>query len=133
LDQKTFIKSLERSKIQLVVDVRYTPMSRKPGFSKTTLRGALFSAGIAYLHFPCLGNPPRIRQAFCRHGQIDRALAQYASYLSTKDKCLGRLVEEVEEMIFCLLCLEKDYTHCHRSVVANRIAELTGWQAAHLM
>ncbi|MFE2500029.1 DUF488 family protein [Streptomyces scopuliridis] len=43
--------------MSLVADVRLTPISRKPGFSKTRLPHALDEAGITYTHLRALGNP----------------------------------------------------------------------------
>jgi len=36
--------------LRQVVDVRENPFSRKPGFSKTALAGALLAEGIEYVH-----------------------------------------------------------------------------------
>src|SRR4030095_2585940 len=52
--------------IDLLVDVRQTPMSRKHGFSKRTLAAALAARSIDYLHLPTLGNPRDNRAPF--HG-----------------------------------------------------------------
>ncbi len=42
--------SLQRSGVDLLIDVRYVPISRKRGFSKNALADGLASAGIGYLH-----------------------------------------------------------------------------------
>ncbi len=47
-----------------VVDVRLTPWSRRPDFSKKRLCSALEAAGIAYEHMGGLGNPPMIRDIY---------------------------------------------------------------------
>ena len=43
--------------VERVIDVRALPLSRRPGFSKTPLRGALEEAGIEYVHLKALGTP----------------------------------------------------------------------------
>ncbi|WP_258081414.1 DUF488 domain-containing protein [Nocardia nova] len=46
---------LAEAGVATVVDVRLTPISRKPGLSKTKLSAALAEAGIRYVHLrPCL-------------------------------------------------------------------------------
>ncbi len=127
-----FVRLLRENRVSLVVDVRQNPVSRKPGFSKSTLDKRLSVEGVAYFHFPCLGNPLRIRRAFCRHGMIARALREYEEYLETRRGCLQGMVKKVENSLFCLLCLEEDYNRCHRSVVARKLGEMTGWRPTHL-
>jgi uncharacterized protein (DUF488 family) len=49
--------SLQDNGITLLIDVREVPISRKPGFSKTSLSLGLDVAGIRYLHLKGLGDP----------------------------------------------------------------------------
>jgi len=44
------VSLLVSNRVDVLVDVRLTPLSRKRGLSKTALREALESAGIEYLH-----------------------------------------------------------------------------------
>ncbi|MDG4769766.1 DUF488 domain-containing protein [Solwaraspora sp. WMMD792] len=44
------IAELRAAGVSRLVDVRLTPISRKPGFSKSALAKALNAAGIAYEH-----------------------------------------------------------------------------------
>ncbi|MDH6436043.1 hypothetical protein M2158_004583 [Streptomyces sp. SAI-144] len=46
-----FVEQLLARNVRTVADVRLTPLSRKPGFSKTKLTGVLAEAGISYR--PC--------------------------------------------------------------------------------
>jgi uncharacterized protein (DUF488 family) len=43
--------------MNVLADVRLTPLSRKPGMSKRQLADALTAVGVEYLHLPALGNP----------------------------------------------------------------------------
>lgn len=52
----------------MLVDVRLTPLSRKPRLSKTKLAAALADVGIEYVHHRALGNPKDNRAGF-REGQ----------------------------------------------------------------
>ena len=49
--------SLKANRVKLLIDVRDVPISRKPGFSKTSLAQGLADAGIGYLHLKGLGDP----------------------------------------------------------------------------
>ena len=51
------VARLQADGIEVLVDVRMTPLSRKPGFSKRALSEALSAAGIRYVHDRRLGNP----------------------------------------------------------------------------
>jgi hypothetical protein len=48
--QAEFLDELDAAGIELVLDVRAIAASRRPGFSKTALAGALRERGIDYLH-----------------------------------------------------------------------------------
>ena len=45
-----YIQVLRDLQVSTLVDVRLNATSRKPGFSKTRLKGYLADAGIPYLH-----------------------------------------------------------------------------------
>ena len=55
---------LSAAGVEIVVDVRLTPLSRKPGLSKTKLAETLRQAAIGYVHLPQLGNPRDNRDAY---------------------------------------------------------------------
>ena len=69
------ITTLTRAAVEVLVDVRLTPLSRKPGLSKNRIATRLYAAGIDYLHLPQLGNPRDNRDGF-RRGD-DAAVAKY--------------------------------------------------------
>lgn len=50
--------------VRMLVDVRLTPLSRRPGLSKTKLSEALAVVGIGYVHHRALGNPKDNRAGF---------------------------------------------------------------------
>src|SRR6478609_6265917 len=72
-----FIASLLAAGVGRVIDVRALPLSRRPGFSKTALRGALEEAGIEYVHLKALGTPADGRAAARagRHADLERIYA----------------------------------------------------------
>jgi uncharacterized protein (DUF488 family) len=129
----SIIDVLHKHRIDLLIDVRQNPSSRKPGFSKRGLDKQLSSSGIDYVHFPCLGTPPAIRRYYFQSGQIELALKRYEKYLESKGACLQSLVDFASDRRCCLLCLESCYTTCHRSVIAEKLARIAQWTPIHLM
>src|SRR3954451_21230653 len=72
-----FIGALQRAGVERLIDVRALPLSRRPGFSKTALKGALEEAGIDYVHLKSLGTPAEGRAAARagRHADMQRIYA----------------------------------------------------------
>jgi uncharacterized protein (DUF488 family) len=128
----TFFNLLSENDVDILVDVRQNPVSRKRGFSKRFLERSASRLGIEYYHFPCLGTPPRIRKLYSQTGDVKKALEEYEEHLRSHKKCLLSLINIVTSKQFCLLCLESDYTSCHRSVIAHQLMEMTGCQPTHL-
>ena len=58
------VAALVEARVDIVADIRLTPMSRKPGLSKTKLSQALEAAGVEYVHLRALGNPKENREPF---------------------------------------------------------------------
>lgn len=58
-----FIAALTVAGVERVINVRALPLSRRPGLSKTPLKGALAEAGIDYVHLRALGTPAEGRSA----------------------------------------------------------------------
>ena len=46
----TFLRTLREAGVELVLDIRAAPVSRKKGFSKNQLAAHLADAGIGYRH-----------------------------------------------------------------------------------
>ena len=118
-----FLGELEAAGIQLLIDVRAVAASRRPGFSKTALSGALKERGIDYLHLRPLGTPAAGRQA-ARKGRTGEMRAIYAGQLETPEAELAfaKAISEARERRAALLCFEKDAPRCHRAMLAERMA-----------
>jgi uncharacterized protein (DUF488 family) len=110
--------------VEVLVDVRLTPLSRQPGLSKHRLAARLRHAGIAYVHLPQLGNPRDNRAAFRR--QETSALANYGTVLEAPDgrDGLSRLCELAQQRRVALMCFEHNASECHRTLVADALAEM---------
>src|SRR3954469_21227515 len=58
-----FLAALTTAGVERVIDVRALPLSRRPGFSKSSLAASLAEAGIGYVHLKALGTPKPGRDA----------------------------------------------------------------------
>lgn len=130
---ESLIRSLRLNGIEILIDVRQNPWSRKPGFSKSKLQNAIEAAGISYVHEPSLGAPSRIRAIYRDTGNVLTALAEYARYLRKTPAPLEALATMASRKNVCLLCLERDHTLCHRGVIAQQLCEAAQWTQTHLM
>jgi uncharacterized protein (DUF488 family) len=119
-----FIRSLEDMRITRVVDVRLTPLSRKPGFSKTRLAQALPSHSISYEHVKALGNPKDNRQGFTGDAeQLEIARWRYIRTLDVTDAwtLLDDLTDRAQTERVALLCFEAETGRCHRQVLLEEV------------
>lgn len=114
---------LQSRKVARVIDVRLTPWSRRPDFSKKRLSAALEAAGIAYEHMGGLGNPPAIRDIYLA-GETEAGHRRFREHLDNgASAAVDELAEIADREPVALLCLERDACRCHRSVVASVTAE----------
>ena len=116
------IDVLRRGGVELLVDVRLNPISRRPGFSKNPLSEALAEAGIGYRHERALGNPRDNRDPFDRE--------RYEAYLrEVGSAVLAEIMDLARSVRIALLCYEREHSDCHRvevSRVAGAVARLGG-------
>ncbi|MBV9564321.1 MAG: DUF488 domain-containing protein [Bradyrhizobium sp.] len=131
---KAVLDELAQAGVKLLVDVRAVTSSRRPGFSKNQLAAGLDERGIAYIHLAGLGTPKEGRLA-ARSGQYDVLRRIYAKHLKTaqaKEQLdeLSSLVKKAGPV--CLLCYERDHSHCHRQWIAEIIEERDGAKVENL-
>lgn len=125
------VERLRLAGVTELVDVRLTPISRKPGLSKTRLAAALDEAGIAYRHERRLGNPADNREPF-RRGDITTGVAVYTARLhDDAAAAVERLLADATRRTVAVLCIERDERRCHRQVL-TRLARARGIPVAAL-
>ncbi len=122
--------SLENSEVEVLVDVRWRPASRKSGLSKTPLGEACAHRNIAYVHERHLGTPPEIMKEFRETGYYD--WDAYQAFLATQYEPLAKVQEIAAAKRICLLCYEADPAMCHRRFVAAAIGEALGIEVRNL-
>ncbi|NJP04422.1 MAG: DUF488 domain-containing protein [Chloroflexaceae bacterium] len=121
----TFFAQLTAHTIQTLVDIRESPISRKAGFSKSALQAAANAHQIHYLHMRALGCPRPIRNDYREDKDWTGYTRRFLAHLDTQHDALNTLLQRIEHERCCLLCLEADYHCCHRSLVAERLAQMT--------
>ena len=130
---ENFIDALKAASVQIIIDVRDLPISRRKGFSKSALRDRLEEDGIQYVHLRGLGTPKPGRDA-ARSGNYERFEEIFISHLESEDAKNDFLVaiDQIKSHIACLLCYERNHRQCHRSIIADRLTAATGWTVEHL-
>jgi uncharacterized protein (DUF488 family) len=144
---QSFIAALERANVRQLLDVRQRRGVRGSQYSwanSKRLQAALAEAGIAYEHLPELAPTTELRHLQyaedARQGVGKRSRAQLApEYVSrfTSERLdqvdLAPIVQSMpSDGTVALLCVERDPEACHRSLVAERIADRFGLQLQHL-
>ncbi|HJP68918.1 MAG TPA: DUF488 domain-containing protein [Sphingomicrobium sp.] len=118
-----FIATLQKAGVQRVIDVGALPLSRRPGFSKTSLRAALDESGIEYVHLKALGTPAEGRAAARsgRHADLERI---YAGQLELPEAMMqsAQMLGLAREKPSALLCMEREPQHCHRTLLLKSVA-----------
>jgi len=123
---EALVRTLVEAKIEVLLDVRAVPLSRKPGLSKNKLAARLQENGIRYLGLKNLGTPAEGRHA-ARKGKISEMHAIFEKQLET-DKARAELEDAkkiAQSQRSCLLCFENDAEVCHRKIVAQHIQSAT--------
>ena len=119
-----FVAALTAAGVERVIDVRALPLSRRPGFSKTPLAGALKEAGIEYVHLKALGTPKPGRDA-AKKGDVATLRAVYDAQLELPEAqvAAARMLELAAERPSALVCYERDPCHCHRTLLLAAVGD----------
>lgn len=125
--------TLQKNRVTLLIDVRDVPISRKPGFSKTSLAQGLEQAGIGYLHLKGLGDPKAGRVA-AREGRFSDFRRIFTAHMLTTaaQQALTEAMLAASKSIACLLCFEQDHTNCHRCIVGESMVRNGKFNLVHL-
>jgi hypothetical protein len=122
-DNRDFAALLAAKGVDRLVDVRELPISRRRGYAKTALAGALAAAGIEYVHLRGLGNPKPYRHLY-KSGHVEEGRKLYKRYLlGERRDVLDQLVPLLREKRTVLMCLEHDAAACHRTVIFNALRD----------
>ncbi len=121
-----FVDRLKQFNISRLIDVREIPLSRKPGFSKTSLRERLEDENIEYVHVKALGSPSAIRNKLKTDWDYDYFFKAYSKYLSQNMEVVKEVYQFISDGVNCIMCFERFPEKCHRTAVADKIKEYDG-------
>jgi len=120
-----FIKSLSNEGIDILVDVRKDAYSKQDkSYCESTLSRIASEAQIKYIHMPELGVDYNLRQELKTNHDYETYFKRYSEYLNNNPDLPTFLAKLSENNVICLMCYEKDFRRCHRSVLANKLEEL---------
>lgn len=130
-DLDRFVATLKQANVDVLLDVREIPISRRKGFSKSALREALETAGIAYRHEKQLGSPKTIRHRLREDKNYSRFFRDFDKHLDKQIDLLETLARELKGNV-ALMCYEKDHSVCHRTPVIEALADMLNKKPNHL-
>ncbi len=132
---ETFIDNLVSHNIQLIVDVRQFPGSRKyPYFNKEQIEATLRENNIGYRHIIELGGRRKPAKDSPNITWKNAAFRAYADYMETDD--FARAVNKLEQLAAkqntAYMCSEAVWWSCHRSMISDYL-KVKGWTVMHIM
>ncbi|GBD32715.1 MAG: hypothetical protein KatS3mg081_2680 [Gemmatimonadales bacterium] len=119
-----FLELLQRSGVELLVDVRrYAASRRHPHFSAPELGCSLGAAGIEYIHEPALGGRRKARKDSPNTAWRTSGFRGYADYAGTElfRTALERLIEAARNRTAAIMCAEAVPWRCHRQLIADQL------------
>ena len=126
-----FLATLQHNAIDSLLDVRELPISRRKGFSKNVLREAVETAGIRYQHEKRLGAPKWLRDQLKHDHDYKIFFKRYKEHLTQQNDLLEQLAHNWAGRV-ALVCYERSYHECHRSIIAEALIPLINLQPIHL-
>ena len=130
-----FLDLLREGGVELVVDVRTSPGSRRhPHFGQDALAGALAARGIGYRWEPDLGGfrtpDPRSPHTALRHDSF----RGYADHMGTEAfrAALARVIGSAARDRTAVMCSESVWWRCHRRLIADALVT-RGCRVQHLL
>jgi len=123
-----YLNRLLQAGVTLLCDVRRNPLSRKYGFSKSTLAKACEGVGIRYEHLPELGIASEERQQLRTQADYEALFVTYKrDNLPRQTKALKKIATWVQDgQRVALTCFERLPEQCHRHCVAESLARTFG-------
>jgi uncharacterized protein (DUF488 family) len=119
-----FIELLQASQVELLIDVRRFPASRRyPHFNQAELSAALAAAGISYLHEEVLGGrrapAPDSRNSALRNAQF-RGYADHMDTLAYR-AAVTAIEARAQNQVQAVMCAEAVPWRCHRNLLADAL------------
>jgi len=133
--EEEFIEILKAHGVQVLVDVRTFPGSRRyPQFNRAELSESLAKAGIEYRHEPRLGGRRAPRADSHNTAWRNPQFRGYADHMETEvfRKGVEDLLEVASEARVAVMCAEAVWWRCHRGVLADYL-KAKGHTVIHIL
>lgn len=130
-----FIALLQDFKIEILVDIRRFPGSKKyPHFNADNLTLSLPDAGIKYQPLLGLGGRRKIHKDSKNTRWRNASFQAYADYMETPEfeDAIKELSLIAQKSRTAIMCSEAVWWRCHRSMVADYM-KAKGWKVLHIM
>jgi uncharacterized protein (DUF488 family) len=130
-----FIDLLRQHQIEILVDVRHFPGSRRfPHFNQGSLRQSLVATGIRYEHLVELGGRRAARADSRNVAWRNASFRGYADYMETPPFRAGieRLLAIASAGRTSIMCSEAVWWRCHRSMIADYL-KANGVHVFHIL
>ena len=131
----SFVGALNGHAVELVVDVRRFPLSRRhPHFNRDALAAALPRAGIDYVHLEGLGGRRPTRRNSPNIAWQNASFRGYADYMDTPAFAEGvaRLLALATERHAAIMCAEMLWWQCHRGLIGDYL-KAHGHEVVHIV
>lgn len=132
-DIDSFLNTLIKNEIDLIIDVRKNPFSMNFSFTKNKLQNYLGNIDMQYIHIPELGIESELRDNLIT---LKDYQTLFKKYQTTTLKQHSKQVEHITELCKkhrpALMCFEADKAYCHRTIIAREIEIRQGMEATAL-
>lgn len=135
LEAAEFAELVREADIELVVDIRSYPGSRRvPHFGREAMAQWLPEAGVGYRWARDLGGRRKSAKSSRHVAWNHPSFRSYADYMETDafHAALGALVEQCESVRLAVMCSESVWWRCHRRMVADHLELVEGVPVEHL-
>jgi uncharacterized protein (DUF488 family) len=132
---ETFIELLRAHNVQLVVDVRRWPASRRfPQFKREALAEALKQSGLDYIWRGDLGGFRKPRADSPNTAWRVESFRAYADFMLTDefDAIMAQMETIAADRRLAFMCAEAVPWRCHRQLIADALV-VRGWPVRHIM
>lgn len=132
---KDFVDILYSYKIEILVDIRRFPGSRKfPHFNSEYLVHALPEQNIEYLHLEELGGRRKVQKGSKNTAWRLASFQGYADYMETKEfeVAVDHLQKTAKGKNVAYMCSEAVWWSCHRSLVSDYL-KFRNWEVIHIL
>ena len=135
MGSEEFADLLARAGVELVVDVRSAPGSRRyPHFGRVELEAWLPPAGFGYRWEPDLGGFRRSSASSPNVALRNDSFRGYADYMATDcfSEALAHVLGDASHQVLTVMCAETLWWRCHRRLIADAAVLLFAVEVRHL-